>query len=501
MSATLWLLGDQLAPGHLAQVPDSEREGLRLLMIESAARARRLDYHPKKLVLLFSAMRHRAEALREEGYEVDYRAADDMFGALQAHREAYDPDRLLMVEASSYRGRCFQQELNEKLGIPVEILPNHQFLANRFNPMPDVEPGESIRQETFYRAMRRHFKLMMDEDGKPLGGKWNFDKQNRKPLPEEIDPPDPVSFEPDDLTRTMIEAVEEDYQGVGDVSDFSLPVTLEDAQRAADDFFENRLAKFGTYEDAMSQDHAVLYHSKLSLCINLGLLDPLDLAQRAEAAYRDDRITINNAEGFIRQVVGWREYMFWQYRRLMPDLAAGNTFDAQGPLPAFFWTGETEMNCLKHVLARVLNDGYAHHIERLMVLSNFCTLAGIEPRAVLDWFQSAFIDAYDWVMVPNVIGMGLYADGGQIGTKPYISSANYINKMSDYCKACRFNHKQRTGDDACPFNFMYWGFLLQHEDRLRENSRMARMLYNLKYLDDAEREKVRDAVAGFLDDL
>lgn len=501
MAASLWLLGDQLAPLHLTLVPHSARDGLRILMIESRAQARRLDYHPKKLVLLFSAMRHRAEALREEGFEVDYRPACDTVGALRAHCETYDPNRLLVVESSSYRGRRFQVGLSERLGIPVEILPNHQFLSNRFNPLPDVEPGESVRQETFYRAMRRHFNLMMDEEVKPLGGKWNFDKQNRKPFPEDMEPPDPVSFEPDDLTRRMIEEVSENYRGVGDVNDFSLPVTLEDAQRAAEDFLETRLAKFGTYEDAMSQDHTVLYHSKLSLCINIGLLDPLDLAQRAEVAYREDRVTINNAEGFIRQVVGWREYMFWQYRRLMPDLAAGNTFEAQGPLPDFFWTGETEMNCLKHVLARVLNDGYAHHIERLMILSNFCLLSGIEPQAVLDWFQTVFIDAYDWVMVPNVIGMGLYADGGQIGTKPYIASANYINKMSDYCQTCRYDHNQRTGDDACPFNYLYWGCLLQHENQLRENPRMARMLYNLKYLDETEREKVRDAVEGFLEKI
>ena len=499
MSATLWLLGDQLAPQHLACVPGTVRKDLRILMIESDARARRLDYHPKKLVLLFSAMRHRAEALQEDGFEVDYRKSDDMLGALRAHCEAYHPERLLTVNASSYRGGQFQQGLTAQLGIPVEILPNHQFLCNRYDPLPEAKLGETIRQETFYRAMRQHFNLLMDDGGKPLGGKWNFDKQNRKPLPADIDPPEPIIFEPEDVAGAVIDEVAEAYPGVGELEEFDLPVTHADAQRAADDFFLNRLAKFGTYEDAMSQAHAVLYHSKLSPCINLGLLDPQELAQRAETAYHEGRVTINNAEGFIRQVIGWREYMFWQYHRLMPELAAGNTFDAQQALPGFFWTGQTGMNCLKHVLARVLNDGYAHHIERLMVLSNFCTLAGIEPRAVLDWFQSAFIDASDWVMVPNVIGMGLFADGGQIGTKPYIASANYIHKMSDYCKICRYDHNQRTREDACPFNFLYWGFLLEHEDRLRENPRMARMLYNLKYLDDAERKRVREAVAGFLE--
>ncbi|MFW5714200.1 MAG: hypothetical protein ACOCYU_05960 [Brevefilum sp.] len=248
----------------------------------------------------------------------------------------------------------------------------------------------------------------------------------------------------------------------------------------------------------MSQDHAVLFHSKLSAYLNLGLLDPLDLARRAEQAYLDEKVEINNTEGFIRQVVGWREYMVWQYQRLMPGLAEGNAFDAQRKLPEFFWTGETTMNCLKNVLTRVLKDGYAHHIERLMLLANFCTLAGIRPQVVLDWFTSAFIDAYDWVMVPNVIGMGLYADGGRIGTKPYVASANYVNKMSDYCGGCHYGKNQRTGEGACPFNFLYWGFLLQHEEKLRENPRMARMLYNLKYLDEEERKKVSEAVGRFL---
>jgi len=338
----------------------------------------------------------------------------------------------------------------------------------------------------------------MAANGEPEGGQWNYDKQNRKPLPAEAIPPEPISFQPDALTREVMDEIKTLDPSFGTLAGFDLAVTSADAQRAADDFFEHRLVHFGTYEDAMSREHAVLYHSKLSPYLNLGLLDPLDLARRAEAAYRAGRVTLNNAEGFIRQVIGWREYMFWQYQRLMPDLADGNTFRADRPLPAFFWTGDTEMNCLRHVLARVMRDGYVHHIERLMLLSNFCTLTGILPQAVLDWFQSAFIDAYHWVMVPNVNGMGLFADGGRIGTKPYIASANYINKMGDYCSECRYRHTQRTGKDACPFNFLYWGFLLQHEEHLRKNPRMARMLYNLKYLDVEERAAVRRDVARFL---
>jgi deoxyribodipyrimidine photolyase-related protein len=498
MTITIWILGDQLTPDHPAINQLYDHEHVRILMIESKACIGRLPFHPKKLVLLLSAMRHRGESLRKAGFSVDYRQGENMLRGLLEHCNEYQPERLITMRASSYQGYEFQLGLSKRLGVSVEILPNNQFLSNRFDPLPDIDLEDDVRQECFYRAMRRHWGLLMDSDRQPVGGVWNFDKQNRKPLPSEIDPPAAIRFDPDPLTGQVMDEIDQQHRGFGVLDGFNLAVTPAEAQRAADDFIENRLAYFGTYEDAMSKKHTLLYHSKLSPYLNLGLLDPLDLARRAEEAYREGRVTINNAEGFIRQVIGWREYMVWQYQRLMPKLAEANMFNAQHPLPEFFWSCETDMNCLRHVLIRVRKDGYAHHIERLMLLSNFCTLAGIAPKAVLDWFQSAFIDAYDWVMVTNVIGMGLHADGGRIGTKPYIASANYINKMGDYCKDCRYKHTKRTGGDACPFNFLYWRFLLQHEDSLRENPHMARMLHNLKYLGEEERERVRRAGKVFL---
>jgi deoxyribodipyrimidine photolyase-related protein len=338
----------------------------------------------------------------------------------------------------------------------------------------------------------------MDEDGKPTGGQWNYDKKNREAFDGSIEIPSLVSFEPDQITVDVIDEVLEKFPWTQRPEKFDLAVTHQESQKAADDFFAHRLKYFGTYEDAMTQADDVLFHSMLSPYLNLGLLDPLALAQRAQAMNRDGAVSLNNAEGFIRQVIGWREYMHWQYWRLMPELADANYFDAHRPLPEFFWTGETEMNCLNRALRRSLEDGYLHHIERLMLISNFCLLAGVAPQAVLDWFQSLFIDAYDWVMLPNVLGMSMFADGGMIGSKPYIASANYINKMSDYCQDCRYDHKARTGEDACPFNFLYWNFLLQHEELLRENPRMARMLYNLKYLDEEERDVVKESAKRFL---
>ncbi len=252
----------------------------------------------------------------------------------------------------------------------------------------------------------------------------------------------------------------------------------------------------------MRQDESVLFHSQLAVYLNIGLLDPLDLVRAAERAYHNGTAEINNVEGFIRQVIGWREYMYWQYQRLMPGLITGNYWAADHPLPTFFWKkGETRLNCLGNVIDRVLTSGYTHHIERLMVLSNFCLLTGINPHQVYEWFSCAFIDAYEWVMAPNVFGMGLYADGGNVATKPYIASANYINRMSDYCKDCYYDKNQRTGPQACPYNFLYWNFLLKHQENLGKNPRMARMMHNLRFLDDEESSVVQDQAREFITSL
>jgi deoxyribodipyrimidine photolyase-related protein len=443
-------------------------------------------------------MRHYAEELRELGFTVDYRISKNMTSAIDAHIKDNQTESMLVMAASSIRGQEYQRNLGDRMGIPIDVIPNTMFLSNRFEPFPELGKDEDIRQEKFYRKIRRHFHILMDNDDEPLGGQWNFDKQNRKKLPDDVEIPERIRFEPDSTTNEVIQSVFRKFSWLQAPKDFDLAVTQSQAEAAAEDFVKHRLKHFGTYEDAMTHRENVLFHSMLSPYLNLGLLDPLNLAKKAEELYQEGDVEINNVEGFIRQLVGWREYMYWQYQRLMPELAEGNYFDAHNPLPEFFWSGETEMNCLKHVIQRVLKDGYAHHIERLMLISNYCLLVGIEPNEVLDWFQSLFIDAYDWVMVPNVMGMGLYADGGKVATKPYISSANYINKMGDYCQECAFDHNKRTGEKACPFNFLYWNFLIKHEEKLRENHRMARMLYNLKHLDEDERHAVRESAKNHI---
>jgi deoxyribodipyrimidine photolyase-related protein len=504
MAVSVWILGDQLLLNHpaLAQAEEGvDRNQIIVLITESQTRARRLPYQRKKLVLLFSAMRHYAEKLHSSGYQVDYRLATTTTSAIREHLRKHQPEAIITMEASAYGGRKYQKNLANLFDIPIIILSNTQFLTGRYNPVPDPEPSKRYVQEQFYRKMRQHFELMMEPNGKPIGGKWNFDKSNRRSLPKNTQPILPISFEPDQITLSVMREVDQEYQGIGQVFGFDLAVTHEEAHLAASDFFEHRLSNFGTYEDAMSSAHDTIFHSRLSPYLNLGLLDPLALAQEAQKRYLDGQAPINSVEGFIRQVVGWREFIYWQYWRLMPEIASSDYWQDDRPLPEMFWTGETRMNCMSHVINRAVQSGYTHHIERLMIISNFCLLAGIEPSAVNDWFLSAYIDAYEWVMIPNVFGMGLYADGGLIATKPYIASANYINKMSDYCRNCVFDHKLRTGAHACPFNYLYWNFVLEHEETLRSNTRMSRSLLGLKRFDLEQKQLIRKNAEEFLEHL
>ncbi|MFZ1396060.1 MAG: cryptochrome/photolyase family protein [Candidatus Promineifilaceae bacterium] len=500
----VWILGDQLLEKHPAlQVAEAEvgRENVRVLLVQSAARTGKLPYHRRKLVLLFSAMRHYAEALRARGYEVDYVKAPTFAAGLRQFVAAHQPERLFTMMASEWNGRSFQQnQLAQIVGIPVTLLPNTQFLVGQFDPYPNHSPDKNVIMEYFYREMRRHFGVLLD-DGQPVGGDWNYDKENRKSLPKKIDLPDVPRFEPDGITQEVIDEVAAAGHGVGSLAGFDLAVTRPQALAAFGDFLQHCLPNFGAYEDAMTARHQTVFHSVLSPYLNLGLLEPLELIQGAEMAYAAGDAPINSVEGFVRQILGWREYIYWQYWQQMPGLVEKNSWGAKRPLPQFFWDAQTDMNCLHHVIERALGTGYNHHIERLMVLCNFCLLAGIEPMAVNDWFLAHYIDAYEWVMLPNVLGMGLNADGGVTATKPYIASANYIHKMGDYCGGCRFNHKQRHGEDACPFNFLYWHFLLQHEETLRANPRLGPNVLGLRYLDEGERTAVRHQAQQFLQNL
>jgi deoxyribodipyrimidine photolyase-related protein len=499
---TVWILGDQLLESHPAldeALRQQDKDHIVVLFIESLERIRQLPYQRKKLVLLLSAMRHYAQALIQQGYQVDYRRCDTFAQGLRDHQDTYPPQRIVMMLGAEFDMRVYQQSrLVDDLSIPVDLLPNTQFLVERFSPFPAPQPGKRTIMETFYREMRRHFHILMDDDGQPVGDKWNFDSDNRKPLRKGLTPPVLPLFPPDDITQDVMREVTGMDHGVGSADHFDLPVDHAQAEAAFQDFLKHRLPSFGDYEDAMSSTHAVLFHSQLSPLMNIGLLEPLHMIRAAEMEYRIGNAPLNAVEGFVRQILGWREFMYWRYWQHMPGLRDSNTWNAARPMPAMFWTAQTNMRCIQTVVQRLLDDGYNHHIERLMIICNFCLLAGIDPRQVSDWFLTFYVDAYDWVVLPNVIGMGLNADGGQIATKPYIASANYINRMSDYCKGCYFDPKKRSGARACPYNFLYWAFLIRHEQALRSNPRMGNNVLALRHISPEERQALVAEAEDFL---
>jgi deoxyribodipyrimidine photolyase-related protein len=494
-------LGDQLLARHPAlEVATAEdgRDQVLAVLVESRRRSAKRPYQRKKLVLLLSSMRHYAAELRQRGYQAQVVQAQTFEQGLARAVADWPANRLICMAANDRPGRRFQEErLPQALQIPVQVLPNRQFLSSAYDPYPDVGPDKRVVMEYFYRKMRRHFEVLMDGE-EPAGGQWNYDRENRLPLPKDVEPPAVIAFEPDALTRQVMWEVDQMDAALGTAQGFDLAVTREEAQRATADFFDRRLVDFGPYEDAMSSRQRYLYHSNLSAYLNLGLLEPLELIRRAEEAFAAGDAPINSIEGFIRQILGWREYIYWQYWRLGDELTERNFWCADRPLPGFFWDGQCGMNCLSHVIRRALESGYSHHIERLMILCNFALLAGLEPLEVNEWFLSAYIDAYEWVMAPNVLGMGLNADGGLVASKPYIASANYINKMSDYCRDCRYDHRRRTGEKACPFNTLYWNFLIQHEVTLRANPRLGPNVLGLRHLDEDEQAAVRQQAARFL---
>jgi deoxyribodipyrimidine photolyase-related protein len=501
MTIGRWILGDQLTHQHPELV---DREPTPVILIESLAHGRVRPYHKQKLVLVWSAMRHFAADLTAQGWPVTYAEAADWRSPLLAWIKTHKITELrIMAPIDKPMARWL-----ETLELPctLTIVPNNQFLWSAAEFIAWVKPRKRLLMEDFYREGRKRFNILMDADAKPIGGAWNFDKENRKP-PKKADPnfqpPTPQWFEPDPITQAVIDKVNGvDFPTYGKLDRFGWGVTRSQALTVLDTFITTRLATFGPYEDAMVTGEDTLWHSLLSPYLNLGLLTPLEIIQRVESAYHhehngdkvNDKIAINSAEGMIRQVMGWREYMHGVYALMDDDYADSNWFDHQQPLPEFFWdASQAEMNCLKQCLDQTERTGYAHHIQRLMVLNNFALIAGINPQAIEQWFHSAYIDAYDWVMQTNVIGMGQYADGGKLASKPYAASANYINKMSDYCKGCDYDHKARTGKTACPFNFFYWDFLDRHRPKLTQQGRMSFILANLDKMPADELQAIRDA--------
>ncbi|MEM1260830.1 MAG: cryptochrome/photolyase family protein [Pseudomonadota bacterium] len=495
------VLGDQLS--HSLPVVTEAAHDDTFLMMEVADEATVVPHHPKKLVLVFSAMRHFANELRDRGHRVDYINLDsatsgDSFSAtLAAYLDQHPADAIVVTTPSEYRVLQMVERWEELFGVSVAVLPDPRFVATVAEFKDWASGRKQLVMEQFYRVMRRKTGLLVD-GGEPIGGQWNFDKDNRKPPKSGTQFPEPLRFNPDALTQNVISMVSARFADhFGDIEPFWFAVTSADAERAAEHFFETALPMFGDFQDAMVHDEAFLFHSVLSHYVNLGLLDPLALCREAERRFHAGLAPINAVEGFIRQLIGWREFVRGVYWLKMPDYADSNYFAAEARLPAAYWGAPTEMACIAGSIEQTRRHAYSHHIQRLMVTGNFAMLLGVAPVEIHRWYLAVYADAYEWVEMPNTIGMATFADGGVIGTKPYAASGAYINKMSDYCKGCRYDVKQRNGHDACPFNYLYWDFLDKHADRLADNHRMSLIYAQLRKMDPERREAIRGDAERF----
>jgi len=503
MGALLLITGDQLSP-QLASLKAADRQTDTLLMVEVAEEARSVLHHPKKLVFIFSAMRHFAEQLQENGWNIDYIKLEDpdnsqnFAGEIRRALTRHNANRLLLTAASEWRVLEMMRQWRDELDIPVEILEDDRFLCSTARFEAWASERKQLRMEYFYREMRRDWQILLEGD-KPAGGKWNFDSENRKPPRDGLTVPPIPKITPDAITADVIELVATRFADhPGEIGGFSYATTHAEAEQHLAHFITHRLADFGSWQDAMLADQPFMFHALIGLYLNIGLLSPLDCIKQAEQAWQDGRVAINAAEGFIRQILGWREYVRGLYWLSMPDYARLNHLQAERPLPGFFWNGQTEMRCLSITVTQTLENAYAHHIQRLMVTGNFALLAGLSPRAVNDWYLAVYADAFEWVELPNVTGMALYADGGIMASKPYAASGAYINRMSDYCRGCAYNPAEKLSENSCPFNYLYWDFIARHEDKWQANARMGMMVRSWHKMEAGTQQALRGKAADFL---
>jgi deoxyribodipyrimidine photolyase-related protein len=475
------VLGDQLNDDSAA-FDGFERGKDAVWMAEVAEESTHVWSHKARITLFLSAMRHFEQRLTQRGFCVAYRRLDDRANTQSLHGELaraiaqYKPSGLVVVEPGDYRVREQLLQTAAAAGLPLDIRPDRHFLSSVDDFRAHAAHRKQLRMEFFYREMRRRHNVLMDGD-EPAGGTWNFDKDNREHFgsrgPGLV--PAPTAYRPDRTTREVMDLVDDRFpRHPGLLDGFDWPVTPEQADDALADFITHRLPWFGAWQDAMWTDEPYLYHSRLAAALNLKLLDPRKVIAAAEHAYRSGAAPLASVEGFIRQILGWREYVRGIYWTQMPAYLEKNELGATNPLPRFFWTGKTDMNCLKQAINQSLDFGYAHHIQRLMVTGLYCLLAGIDPKQVHAWYLAVYVDAVEWVELPNTLGMSQYADGGLMASKPYVASGKYIDRMSNYCKGCKYK------PDSCPMTEMYWQFLEKHEAKLAANPRMTMQLKNLK---------------------
>ncbi|MGC1480211.1 MAG: cryptochrome/photolyase family protein [Chthoniobacterales bacterium] len=509
MNRTIWILGDQLSRDHPA-LATSDRAVDRVLFIESRKRGAHLRYHRQKLVLIYAAMRHFARELEAEGWQVDYHqlgSTDDFSQGWDRHLASGGSRHVLMAAPNNLFEQHAITAIGKALDLDVHFLPPVQFVVARDDFAAWASGRKQLRMEDHYRRMRAELGVLLDENGKPEGGSWNYDPENRRTFRDwhkdaPTEPPPPPGEKPDALTQEVIAAVDQNFPDApGEATGFWLPVTRDAALRWLDRFVTERLSNFGNYQDLMLAGERTLFHSVLSPLINVGLLGPMECVTAAVDAYRSGRAPLAAVEGFVRQIIGWREFINGVYWLRMPEYAELNALGADRDLPEFFYTGETDLHCLHQTLTQVIDTGYNHHIQRLMILGNFLLLTGVRPSEALRWFTEMYVDAYEWVMAGNVIGMALHADGGYLGSKPYAGAAAYISKMSNYCSDCAYDPKQKSGPGACPFNLLYWSFYDQHQDRFVKNPRTAMIVRSWRKRPAAARDTIVREAHEFLSEL
>ncbi|MFN4170833.1 MAG: cryptochrome/photolyase family protein [Pseudorhodobacter sp.] len=499
MTRLILVLGDQLSDA-VAALRAADRAGDVVVMAEVMEEGSHVPHHPQKIVLILAAMRHFAEKLRAGGWQVAYSRLDhtensqSIAGEVLRRAAETGASEVIATQPGDWR----LSAALEALPLTLRMLPDDRFLCSPADFAAWAEGRKQLRMEWFYREMRRRTGLLMEGD-KPAGGKWNFDHDNRKPAAPDLFCKPAPRFAPDAVTEEVLALVEARFGShFGQLRPFGWAVDRAGALAALDHFIAHSLPNFGTYQDAMLAGDPVLHHSLLSPYINIGLLDPREVCDRAEAEWRAGRAPLNSVEGFIRQIIGWREYVRGIWAMEGPDYMERNALGHDRALPPLYWGAPTRMRCLAEAVGQTREMAYAHHIQRLMVTGNFALLAGVDPGAVHEWYLSVYADAFEWVEAPNTIGMSQFADGGLLGSKPYVSSGAYIDRMSDYCGSCAYDVRVKAGAGACPFNLLYWHFLIRHRDRFEGNPRMAQMYHTWDRMAQDHRTAVLAGAEAFL---
>jgi deoxyribodipyrimidine photolyase-related protein len=492
----LVVLGDQL-DRDAATLDEIDPDEDVILMMEVAEEATHVASHKKRTALFFSAMRHYALELIQRGFRVRYVRLDDddneqSFDA-EVARAVRDlsPQRILITHPGEHRVMKMVASWETEHGIDVDIRDDAHYYSTPDEFAEWKKGRKQIILEWFYREMRKKHRVLVDDDDKPTGGEWNFDKQNREVFKKTPTPPKPYTPRTDAVTEAVLDMVEQRFADApGALRPFHWPVTRDEAKRALAKFIEDRLPRFGTYQDAMWTGQPWLYHSVISSSVNLKMLNPRECVDATLRAYEQGRAPINSVEGFVRQLLGWREFIRGVYWTEGPGYTKRNSIGQRGSLPDFYWNADTDMRCMAECVGEVVENGFGHHIQRLMITGNFALIAGVHPRAISDWYLGMYVDAVDWVTLPNTLGMAMHADGGVVGTKPYAASGKYVSRMSNYCEHCRYDPSKRTGDDACPFTTFYWDFLIRNRERYRDNNRMAMILKNVDRMNEQQRVEI-----------